>query len=106
MAVQHSENEIRTYLCPDCALCGVKGEPLYQDLKDRLFGVPGKWNLKKCPNPDCGLIWLDPMPLEEDIGKAYIRYYTHQDASQHYNALKGLLKYLFRFAQEGYWANK
>ena len=34
--------------------------------------------MKKCPGPGCGLVWLDPMPLEEDIGKAYETYYTHQ----------------------------
>ncbi len=27
----------------------------------------------------CGLVWLDPMPLEEDIGKAYERYHTHTE---------------------------
>ncbi|MBD2391784.1 class I SAM-dependent methyltransferase [Aphanizomenon flos-aquae NRERC-008] len=71
------DNEIRTYSCPKCYLCGDEGKLLYQSLKDRLFGAPGEWNLKKCTNPECGLVWLDPMPLEEDIGKAYQNYYTH-----------------------------
>ena len=103
MPVQCNDNEILTRLCPDCALCGARGESLYQDLKDRLFGVPGKWNLKKCLNPACGLIWLDPMPLEEDIGKAYINYYTHQDTNEDRNRLRTRL---FRFVKEGYWAKK
>jgi 2-polyprenyl-3-methyl-5-hydroxy-6-metoxy-1,4-benzoquinol methylase len=71
-------NEIRTYSCPKCYLCGNEGNLLYQSLKDRLFGAPGEWNLKKCTNPECDLVWLDPMPLEEDIGKAYQTYYTHE----------------------------
>lgn len=25
------------------------------------------------------MVWLDPMPVEEDIGKAYRSYYTHED---------------------------
>ncbi len=77
MTSEQSGNEIRTRPCPDCYLCGAQGKPLYQSLKDRLFGSPGEWNLKKCPNPECGLVWLDPMPLLEDISKAYETYYTH-----------------------------
>lgn len=70
-------NEIHTQPCPACYLCGSQGEPLYQGLKDRLFGIAGAWNAKRCPDPDCGLIWLDPMPIEEDIGKLYANYLTH-----------------------------
>jgi len=76
-------NEIRTYSCPKCYLCGHEGKLLYESLKDRLFGAPGEWNLKKCTNSECGLVWLDPMPVEEDIGKAYQNYYTHNDKPQH-----------------------
>jgi SAM-dependent methyltransferase len=54
---------------------------LYEGMRDRLFDAPGEWNVRRCPNPDCGLLWLDPMPTEEDIGKAYETYYTHQPAS-------------------------
>ncbi|MBI3963193.1 MAG: methyltransferase domain-containing protein [Deinococcus sp.] len=86
---QISDNEIRTRPCPDCYLCGTQGEPLYQGLQDHFFSVPGEWNLKKCPNPECGLLWLDPMPIEEDIGKAYQTYYTHQEGSP--NGEKGSL---------------
>ena len=77
VTVQQSVAEIRTRPCPDCPLCGTRGDPLYRGLKDRLFGVPGEWRLKKCFNPDCGLIWLDPRPVLEDIGKLYSRYFTH-----------------------------
>ena len=69
--------EIRSLPYPDCYLCGTGGEPLYEGLKDRLFNAPGRWNLKRCPNPECGLLWLDPMPLEEDIAMAYETYFTH-----------------------------
>lgn len=81
MTIQQNDNEIRTRPRPDCYLCGTQGNPLYQGLKDRLFGAPGEWNLKRCLNPECGLVWLDPMPSEEDIGKAYAAYYTHQEDS-------------------------
>ncbi|MDD5434847.1 MAG: class I SAM-dependent methyltransferase [Nitrospira sp.] len=74
------DTEIRTRSCPECYLCGSAGKPLYNKLNDSLFGVSGDWNLRRCINQGCGLVWLDPMPLEEDIGKAYGTYYTHSEA--------------------------
>ncbi|MHB8938523.1 MAG: class I SAM-dependent methyltransferase [Thiobacillus sp.] len=96
-------DEIRARPRPDCYLCGSKGQPLYHGLEDRLFGVPGKWNLAQCPNSDCGLIWQNPMPVEEDIGKAYRSYYTHQDAATQKTSL---LRRLYQRAKQGYLAQK
>ncbi|MGD1026978.1 class I SAM-dependent methyltransferase [Candidatus Binatus soli] len=72
-----SGEEIRSRPCPECCLCGAGGKPLYEGLTDRVANAPGQWNLKRCPNPECGLLWLDPMPLEEDIAMAYEGYFTH-----------------------------
>ncbi|MSU59250.1 MAG: class I SAM-dependent methyltransferase [Pedosphaera sp.] len=69
--------EIEARPAPKCFLCGTAGEILYSNLRDRSFGAPGEWNLRRCPKFGCGLIWLDPLPTEEDIGKAYASYYTH-----------------------------
>ena len=74
-------NQIRTHPCPACYLCGSLGKPLYQGLKDGLFGVPGTWNPKQCPNGNCSLVWLDPMPIEKDIEKLYATYLTHTPGS-------------------------
>ena len=60
-----------------CGICDSKGIVLYRDQEDRLFGAGGSWTLKRCPTPSCGLVWLDPTPLREDIVKAYAHYYTH-----------------------------
>jgi 2-polyprenyl-3-methyl-5-hydroxy-6-metoxy-1,4-benzoquinol methylase len=68
---------IRTRPDPDCLLCGTTGQVLYSGMRDRLFGAPGIWQLKQCPSPECGLVWPDPSPLEEDLGLAYQTYYTH-----------------------------
>jgi len=68
---------IRTAPRPDCLLCGTPGRPLHQNLTDRVFGVPGDWHLVQCADTHCGLIWLDPIPLEADISAAYRNYYTH-----------------------------
>ena len=69
MIMQLHENDIQTRPCRKCHVCGAEGVLIYQGLRDRLFGVPGEWNLKKCANPDCGTYWLDPMPIEADLGK-------------------------------------
>ena len=69
--------QIKTQPVPNCFLCGTVGEVLYSGMRDRSFSAPGEWSERRCPNPDCGLIWLDPQPTLEDIGKAYQTYYTH-----------------------------
>lgn len=68
---------INTQPVRDCYLCGTAGEILYSGMRDRSYAAPGEWNNRRCPKPDCGLIWLDPQPTPEDIGKAYQSYYTH-----------------------------
>jgi 2-polyprenyl-3-methyl-5-hydroxy-6-metoxy-1,4-benzoquinol methylase len=93
--------EIGNRSCPDCYLCGTAGQLLYQGLQDRLFGAPGIWNFKYCPNPACGLAWLDPMPLAEEIWKAYGNYYTHAA-----NRNGGPLHQAFYYARDGYLAQK
>lgn len=60
-----------------CPLCGAEGDKLHSALQDVLFGVPGSWTLRQCENPDCGLLWLDPMPDNSSIGRLYKSYYTH-----------------------------
>ncbi len=77
-----SDNSIRTAQRSRCALCGQWGEPLYTGLKDPLFGAPGTWRLARCSDRRCGLVWMDPMPLTEDLGRVYHGYYTHADPSE------------------------
>lgn len=103
MTVQESGKNIRSYPNPDCFLCHSQGRLLYQGLKDRLFGAPGEWSLKICSNPGCDLIWLDPAPLEDDIGIAYNDYFTHQDMK---DVSKKLLWAAYQKAAEGYLAGK
>ena len=69
--------QINTQPAPNCFLCGTSGDVLYSGMRDRSFGAPGEWSERRCPNLNCGLVWLDPQPTPEDIGKAYRTYYTH-----------------------------
>ena len=68
---------IRTKANPACFLCGSTGKIVYRNLTERYFGVPGTWQLKQCPQEPCGLIWLDPAPVPEDLHLAYHNYFTH-----------------------------
>lgn len=60
-----------------CYLCGTKGFRLYSNLWDSLFGVAGLWNLNRCTDSHCGLIWIDPFPAPKSIPMLYKNYYTH-----------------------------
>ncbi|MEW6333024.1 MAG: class I SAM-dependent methyltransferase [Thermodesulfobacteriota bacterium] len=63
---------------PHCYLCGSPGNRLYGGLRDGLYNAPGRWNLSSCRR--CGLVWLDPRPLPEEIWKTYGTYCTHSAA--------------------------
>jgi SAM-dependent methyltransferase len=62
-----------------CLLCANEGVSIYQGLRDRLFRALGIWNLLRCPK--CDLVWLNPRPVPQDIGKLYERYFTHDTAN-------------------------
>lgn len=101
------DDHIATLPAPTCYLCGAPGEFLYRNLKDRLFGAPGSWNVKRCPRPGCGLAWLDPMPSQEDLGKAYKNYFTHQGpVAQNIVKKNGLLEQAYQFVKNGYLAQR
>lgn len=70
---------IQTKKISNCLLCQNEGKLLYRDLNDRLYGVPGVWSHYRC---DCGLVWLNPTPILEDIPKCYPQnYFTHTRVS-------------------------
>ncbi len=77
--ISNAADIIATAPALDCYVCGSKGIRLHTGLPDPQCIAPGQWNLKRCQNPDCGLVWLDPMPLKEDLWKAYRVYFTHLD---------------------------
>lgn len=98
---------IRTKPAPLCTCCQSKGTYIYRNLKDRLFGVSGEWHLKKCNNKQCGLVWQDPMPIDEDLHLAYQTYYTHKDVEiVKPRAIKKLFRSFFLIIKQGYLANK
>lgn len=71
------DNEsVRAVATPECPMCGRRGQVLHAGLRDRIFDAPGTWDLLCCRA--CGLIWLDPQPLPEDVPKLYEREYVTQ----------------------------
>jgi len=68
---------LRTRPQPACPACGSHGTVRYESLADNLFGVAGTWTSRGCAGPECGCLWLDPAPLEDDLGLAYQNYFTH-----------------------------
>ncbi|HSB67763.1 MAG TPA: class I SAM-dependent methyltransferase [Candidatus Methylomirabilis sp.] len=58
-----------------CLLCGEEGTVLYPQIGDDLYGHAGDFGELRCPA--CGLIWLSPRPVQEEMGEFYRRYYTH-----------------------------
>jgi len=93
---------LRTIECPNCMLCHGRGKELFSPLTDRLFGGKGEWGVLSCTNKDCGLVWLSPQPVVEDIGEAYSDYYTHKPI----DAEKTNTKKIFEWLINGYVANR
>lgn len=83
-------------------LCGAHGEPFYSKLADHLFGTSGLWDLSICPDARCGLIWLNPMPLKQDILHAYATYYTHAPRTPPRHVLYRMAYSVYGAARDGY----
>jgi 2-polyprenyl-3-methyl-5-hydroxy-6-metoxy-1,4-benzoquinol methylase len=84
-----------------CSLCGNPGIVLHSGLTDRQSSAPGVWSIRQCIDPQCGLMWLDPMPIENELHKAYEFYYTHAGLKS--NA--GVIARLMEAMKRGYLAN-
>ena len=85
-----------------CHVCGSEGQIVYSGLEDHLFQVPGAWDVKRCLNRDCGLLWIDPAPCAADIHEAYENYYTHCDS----DVGRSFLQAVKEKAKRGYRAAK
>ena len=70
-------DSIITTSIPACSFCGTTGLLIQSDVMDPDGAIPGEWTFRKCPNKECGLVWLDPAPLETELWKAYTTYHTH-----------------------------
>ena len=70
---------------PVCGVCDSAERTAWRSgLVDRVFhAAPGTWALWRCTQ--CSAVTLDPRPTRASIGRAYSRYYTHdQAAAKHF----------------------
>ena len=81
---------VRNQAWPNCRLCGRPGVLFYRDVPDYRGSLGGTWSHRRCATPGCGLVWMDPVPVEEDMGEAYREYYTHQGQTASYPVLSAL----------------
>lgn len=97
-----NQHQMRTQTKPNCLCCGSTGTYLYVGLQDSFFGTSGIWSLKRCSNKQCGLLWLDPSPITEDIHIAYESYYTHSNNPVEKNSIFSKLLLGYRAYQYQY----
>lgn len=103
MTPAETRQQIRVRSVPACKACASAGATLYEDLSDRLFGVPGSWRIARCLDPACASLWLDPAPIDEDVPLLYGAYYTHDiGAAEH----PRFVQTAFRIVKEGYVASR
>lgn len=72
-----SNQTISCHDIPTCPVCTNVGISAYAGATDRLFRVPGDWNLSACPNKVCGTYWLNPAPDPHELQRLYDTYSTH-----------------------------
>lgn len=96
-----TKTEILARPQPACSLCGAPGNVLYSGLIDRQSSSPGIWSIRRCVDPQCGSMWLDPVPLENELHKAYESYYTHAGRGSN----KGVMDRVMGAMKRGYLAN-
>lgn len=65
-----------------CPLCASPDRTvIYVGLRDRVFrSASGQWTLHKCAS--CACLYLDPRPIQSAIGRAYTKYFTHDETKQ------------------------
>jgi SAM-dependent methyltransferase len=74
-----------------CALCGGREFADLYTAPDRHYGIAGCFKIVRCGR--CGLVFLNPMPLEAELARMYPpSYYSYQDFLRPQNRLKRLAK--------------
>jgi 2-polyprenyl-3-methyl-5-hydroxy-6-metoxy-1,4-benzoquinol methylase len=62
-------------------MCGAAGKPLHRDLLDETGAAPGRWSISRCPDPSCGMLWLDPAPTAMDTSLTRPRFATDESVT-------------------------
>jgi 2-polyprenyl-3-methyl-5-hydroxy-6-metoxy-1,4-benzoquinol methylase len=81
---------IETIPATDCQFCGRRGQMLYDSERDRLFGAPGTWGVRRCQA--CHHAWIDPAPGPSAFDAIYGRYHTHDPAGFVDEGIRGWIR--------------
>ncbi len=78
---------------------------MQSDVLDPDGVISGGWGFRKCSDPECGIYWLDPAPVEDELWKAYTSYHTHtRDTSGKLErGMLSLINRLFKLALLPVW---
>jgi len=98
-------DSISSELRASCGLCGSPGEVVQNGVADPDGNLTGAWSFRRCADPACGVYWLDPAPLPEEMWKAYTTYHTHTRRSGD-RVAKGIFSLahrLLRLVQWPFW---
>jgi len=80
-------------------LCGGSGATAVSGIRDPDQQLEGDWAFRLCGR--CGVYWLDPAPLPQDMWRAYATYHTHTKRRDQ-RLVKSLLSLAHRFIRLGY----
>lgn len=84
--------QMRMEPVPQCPVCGGNGEIAFTGMIDHMLNVGGAYTLRRCNDPTCATLWMDPRPVETDIHLAYSEYYTHTQEAGSGGSTRGALK--------------
>ena len=88
------------YASPEqCRYCGAELAPYLADVRDRIYGVPGMWQLVQCRNAGCAVILLAHDLRAIDISSFYQQYSTHSMPVIAVSGIKKLYREALRFVQ-------
>lgn len=60
-----------------CMVCDGGLETAFRGVEDRVYGVPGQWNLDRCVNTDCAALYLAHDLTDRQLASFYETYSTH-----------------------------
>jgi SAM-dependent methyltransferase len=84
-----------------CPCCSADDAAVARIAHDRLFGRPGKYHVVGCRR--CGMMYTNPRPTFESLGKHYPSDYFCYDPPESYRGLRGMV---LRRAAEGILNNR
>jgi len=93
MSINEGEG-IQVECIDTCLVCGAKGLLFYTNVRDSVWGALGVWSFFRCLG--CGLVWLNPRPIPEDVGKLYGNYLTHDTTGKSITKSASLRQYIRR----------